>query len=192
MAPSAWRSSDRRKQMGELVQDLRYGWRMFIRHRVVSAIAVFTLALGIGANTAIFSVVNAVLLRPLPYHDSDRLVVMSTSEDKEGALGNTGYTTFVDWRERSRSFERMVVIRSWSGALTGQGLRLVALGVALGFMTALALTRLMRKLLFEVSATDPVTFAGVALLLAFVALLACWIPARRATKVDPMVALRCE
>jgi putative ABC transport system permease protein len=73
-----------------------------------------------------------------------------------------------------------------------QGLRLVALGLALGLMAALALTRLMKKLLFEVSATDPVTFAGVALLLALVALLACWIPARRAANVDPMVALRCE
>jgi putative ABC transport system permease protein len=73
-----------------------------------------------------------------------------------------------------------------------QGLRLVALGLTLGLIAALALTRLMRKLLFEVSATDPMTFAGVASLLALVALLACWIPARRAANVDPMVALRCE
>jgi putative ABC transport system permease protein len=73
-----------------------------------------------------------------------------------------------------------------------QGLWLVALGVALGLMAALALTRLMKKLLFEVSATDPAPYAVVALLLTLVALLACWIPARRATKIDPMIALRTE
>jgi putative ABC transport system permease protein len=74
----------------------------------------------------------------------------------------------------------------------GQGSRLTAIGVAIGIALALALTQLMRKLLFGVSATDPLTFAGVALLLAFVALAACYIPARRASQVDPMVALRYE
>jgi putative ABC transport system permease protein len=106
--------------MQTLWQDLRYGARMLLKKPGFTLIALITLALGIGANTAIFSVVNAVLLRPLPYHDSDRLVMLSTSE-KDGALGNTGYETFVDWRERSRSFERMVAIRSWGGTLTGQG-----------------------------------------------------------------------
>jgi putative ABC transport system permease protein len=74
----------------------------------------------------------------------------------------------------------------------GQGLRLVLIGVAVGLMGALTLTRLMRSLLFEISATDPLTFAVVTLLLAGVAILACWIPARRATKVDPVIALRTE
>jgi putative ABC transport system permease protein len=73
-----------------------------------------------------------------------------------------------------------------------QGMRPVLLGVVIGLAGALALTRLMKSLLFEVSATDPLTFAAIALLLAAIALLACWIPARRATKVDPMIALRVE
>ncbi|MGH9940721.1 MAG: ABC transporter permease, partial [Blastocatellia bacterium] len=73
-----------------------------------------------------------------------------------------------------------------------QGALLTGLGIALGLLAAMLLTRLIQTMLHGVGATDPLTFFAVALLLAGVALLACWIPARRATKVDPMVALRCE
>jgi|SRR5262245_2687971 len=76
--------------------------------------------------------------------------------------------------------------------VVGQGVKLIAIGVALGLAGAFAAARVLKSLLYGVSATDPLTFVAVALLLTFVGLLACWIPARRATKVDPMVALRCE
>ena len=71
-------------------------------------------------------------------------------------------------------------------------MRLALFGIGLGLLAATALTRLLQTLLFEVSATDWVTFTAITLLLGLVALLACWIPARRAARVDPMIALRCE
>jgi putative ABC transport system permease protein len=76
--------------------------------------------------------------------------------------------------------------------ILGQGLRTIFIGVAMGIAGSLALTRTVESLLFGVTATDPLTFGSMTVLLVGTALLACYIPARRATKIDPMVALRHE
>jgi len=74
--------------------------------------------------------------------------------------------------------------------ILGQGMAVIMIGVAIGLGAAFVLLRLMRSWLFGVSETDPLTFAAITLLLSVVALIACYVPARRATKVDPMIALR--
>ena len=88
--------------------DIKYTLRNIGKKPFFYAIVILTLALGIGANAAIFTVVNAVLLRPLPYPDPDRLMMVWTSNPRQGFDKDVGtYPNFEDWRRASRSFERM-------------------------------------------------------------------------------------
>jgi putative ABC transport system permease protein len=100
--------------METLFQNLRYTIRTLRKSPGFTAVAVLTLALGIGANTAIFSVVNAVLLRPLPYKDDSRLVVILNKGRNPVAPAN-----FIDWRSQSRSFSHMGAAEYWTPNLTG-------------------------------------------------------------------------
>ena len=106
--------------MRNLWQDLRYGARMLLKKPGFTLIAVITLALGIGANTAIFSVVNTVLLRPLPYAEPERLVALWESNTQRTVDRNAiSYPNFFDWRAQSKSFERMASYYTNDMALTG-------------------------------------------------------------------------
>ncbi len=104
--------------MENLVQDIRYGARMLAKKPVFALIAVVTLALGIGANTAIFSVVNAVLLRSLPYHNSNQLIALST-RDPGGDTGGLSSPEFEDYQKGMTSLEDLAGFQSQSVNLTG-------------------------------------------------------------------------
>ena len=108
--------------MNTFWQDLRFGARVLLKKPAFTLIAILTLALGIGANTAIFSVVNAVLLSPLPFHDAERLVAVGERGRKDRtALSNTSYRNFVDWRAQNKVFEEMAAYHGGTFTLTGQG-----------------------------------------------------------------------
>jgi putative ABC transport system permease protein len=100
-------------------QDLRYGVRMMAKHRGMTCVAVLTLALGIGANTAIFSVINAVLLGPLPYQDPDRLVYLWTIIPPRAEPMSTSFPDFLDWSEQQQVFEGIAAGSSGGSTLTG-------------------------------------------------------------------------
>ena len=105
--------------MFKLLQDVRYAFRLLAKSPGFTAIAILTLALGIGANTAIFSVVNGVLLRPLPFGDPSRLVLIA--EKSSFPVISTSYANYLDWRDQSHSFESMEATRGGAITLTGAG-----------------------------------------------------------------------
>jgi putative ABC transport system permease protein len=113
-----------------LMQDARYGVRMWMRSPGLTAVALLTLALGIGANAAIFSLVDRVLLRPLPYADGDRLFLVGDRDPvgttsnigtPYGTISNIGFATLKDYADRTRAFESLVAVRSWLPTLVADG-----------------------------------------------------------------------
>jgi hypothetical protein len=147
-------------------RDLKHSLRMFWQNRGFTAAAVAALALGIGANTAIFSVVNAVLLKPVPFPDPERLVMLQTTSP-QGAGSAASPATF-----------------------QRQGMTLAIIGVVVGLASSFYLARFVSSFLYGVEARDPLVFSAVPVILAVVALTAVWLPARRASRVDPIIALR--
>ncbi|HET9791133.1 MAG TPA: permease prefix domain 1-containing protein, partial [Candidatus Angelobacter sp.] len=103
-----------------LVQDLRYGMRMLRRNPGFTIVAVITLALGIGANTAIFSVVNGVLLNPLPFPRPEQLITVHESK-ANFQYGSVSYPNFRDWQKNNRVFSALAARRSYAFSLTGMG-----------------------------------------------------------------------
>ena len=106
--------------METLLQDLRYGFRMLIKSPGFTAVAVVTLALGIGANTALFSVINGVLLSPLPFPQPDQLVTLHENKPNfEG--GSVSYPNFRDWQKDNHTFSSLAIARGYAFSLTGIG-----------------------------------------------------------------------
>ncbi|HEY0380182.1 MAG TPA: ABC transporter permease [Pyrinomonadaceae bacterium] len=132
--------------MGTLAQDLRYAVRMLVKRPGFTAVAVLTLALGIGANTAIFSVVNAVLLRPLPFTEPDRLVYAEGADLRDGSKGGAiSPPDFLDYREQNHVFERLAAFMPQSFTVTGDGSASERVNSALvshGFFETLGVTPL--------------------------------------------------
>jgi hypothetical protein len=298
-AKEAYRDRRGLPGIAAFVQDARYALRTLCKTPGFTITALLTLALGIGANTAIFSVVHAVVLRPLPFADPDRLVVFGDSS-ADGLPGNIGYTTLHDYRERARTLANVVAVRTWSPTLVangeaerinamrvswdyfemlgvrpalgrgftrdedrqdhwrvlmisdglaqrrfvtrllgtfallalllatiglygvvsymvaqrtrevglrvalgasaghilrlilGSGIKTVAIGLAVGLAATLVVARFLGTLLFGVDPHDPVTLGAAAGILMLVALLAHLIPAMRALRIDPSIALRQE
>ncbi len=106
--------------MQSLVQDIRYAWRLLAKSPGFAAVAILTLALGIGANTAIFGVLNSVLLRPLPFPSPEQLVRLWESHPEDGIQDWVAPANFVDWRAQSKGFVDMAAFASGSAALAGR------------------------------------------------------------------------
>src|SRR5207237_2889656 len=128
-----------------MLDDLRFAFRQLVKNPSVTIVAIFALALGIGANTAIFSVVNAVLLRPLPYPDADKLIVL---RERSNAFerGSVGYMNWLDWHAAQKSLTELALVRRESvnfslGAGVGSSERLCGVRAGCWFFHVCVLVR---------------------------------------------------
>jgi putative ABC transport system permease protein len=153
-----------RENMQIILQDLRFAIRGLARRPGFTAVAALTLALGIGANTAVFSVVNAVLIRPLPYVHPDELVLIWGTQGAEGGQGVV-YPDYLDWRARNHTFAEMGAFRSQSVNLTGGTTpeRLIGSFVSASFLRVIN-AKIFRGRSFTETETELATKAPVAIL----------------------------
>src|SRR5260370_8688888 len=126
--------------MQTFLHDLRFAVRLLWKSPGFTAVAIIALALGIGANTAIFSVVNSVLLRPLPFRDADRMMIVWETNKAQGwnRMGPSG-PNYLDFRDQSKSFEDLALLEQGTGTVTGFGepRQVPALRVSTNFLTVL-------------------------------------------------------
>jgi hypothetical protein len=185
--------------MDTLRQDLRFARRQLVRSPGFAALAVAMLALGIGATTTIFSVIDAVFLRP-PVHvrEPERLVAVYTSDFSGPRFGTSSYPDFVDFAAGAAGLEGLAAAtpRPFSVASGKQSFRAMGEMVSEDYFGLLGVPLAQGRGFIsgesEVSPTDPATLVSVVVLFTTVALLASWLPARRAAAVDPIRALRSE
>lgn len=180
--------------METLLHYLRYGFRILTKSPGFTAVAVITLAIGIGANASLFSVINGVMLSPLPF-PLMLLVMFAALALLLASVGIYGVISSVVGQRAHEIGLRMALAAKPQDILRlilSRGGKLAGVGVAIGLVAALGVTRLMTSMLYGVGASDPLTFTGVAILLTLVALAACYIPARRATRINPVAALPYE
>jgi hypothetical protein len=173
-------------------QDLTYAARLLRRSPLFTLTAVLSLAIGIAGNAAIFSLADAPLLRERPgIADPERLVDVGRSQRGQG-FDNFSYSVTQRTREIGVRVALGVARRDVLRLIVGQAMMLAGAGALLGVVLAAALTRLLAGLLYGIRPIDPVSFGVGAALFGTLALVASWLPARRAARVNPVEALRSE
>ncbi len=150
--------------MNTLLQDLRYGFRMLLKHKGFSVVAIIALGLGVGANTAIFSLVNGVLLRPLPYPDADRIVYFEGKNPTQGITdSNISVPDFQDWTAQSQAFAHTAIFWTGGAALAeagGEPERVPRVGVTKSFFEVLGVQPILgRTFLAEEDQSSTITVA---------------------------------